>query len=272
MNYSDVLMKEELYRKMNFDIKRKTHDLMKEMECRIDDDFKEIMKDDFPERGKVVNPAPAQSSGLGRSGSEGLIRILQAKVKVLREQLNTLQTDYTRRTDEWKSLQAEIVKVEENSLKNKYCLLSTQDQLKKQEKLVSTLTSHLQIRDRENGVLKKQIESLKRELKQQEMSSSGHEVRLNRSLEEIEKLKESLRKSQYEEKELKDANRVRQEECNKILSRLEKQKSELILSFKKQVYLINNLKKQQGILETSRLVSLTEEEFNKLLDWTPAFT
>jgi hypothetical protein len=49
--------------------------------------------------------------------------------------------------------------------------------------------------------------------------------------------------------------------------RLQKQKQELIAAFKKQMQLINVLKKQRVHLEAAKLLSFTEQEFMQALDW-----
>jgi hypothetical protein len=45
------------------------------------------------------------------------------------------------------------------------------------------------------------------------------------------------------------------------------QKAELIAAFKKQMQLINILKRQKLHVEAAKLLSFTEEEFMKTLDW-----
>ena len=51
------------------------------------------------------------------------------------------------------------------------------------------------------------------------------------------------------------------------IKRLERQRSDLIAGFKKQTRLIGVLKKQRAHMEAAKLLSFTEEEFTKALDW-----
>lgn len=50
--------------------------------------------------------------------------------------------------------------------------------------------------------MKKELEQLKRDLKNVNLHVSGHEVRLNRALEENEKMKAALKTAKQEEKVL----------------------------------------------------------------------
>ncbi len=78
-----------------------------------------------------------------------------------------------------------------------------------------------------------------------ETERNQKEVKLNRALEDIEKYKTTLKETKGGEK---DANQQARKETDKLLAdikRLEKQKNELLFAFKKQLKLIDVLKRQK---------------------------
>lgn len=96
-------------------------------------------------------------------------------------------------------------------------------------------------------------------------SYKANEVRLNRSLEELEKLRTIMHNYEHDGKELRDVTRRKSDELAAVVKRLEKQKSGLLIGFKKQMQLIDNLKKQKvsenvyDWVRTNHLSGKTEE-------------
>lgn len=121
----------------------------------------------------------------------------------------------------------------------------------------------------ENLNLKKDVEGLKKEIKMLNHQLSNYNIRLNRSVEENEKLKNTIKFDRLEEKELRDQIRKIKEDKKQEIKYLEKQRLELHRAFKKQQLLIDNLKKQNAFMIAFEHVQLTEEDFSKLLLWKP---
>ncbi|XP_073972335.1 testis-expressed protein 9 isoform X2 [Rhodnius prolixus] len=207
---------------------------------------------------------PASAKGLS---SESLVRFLKAKVKIAQEELANAKREYTLRTDEWRKLQIELKSYDEEKLKLTGDLASAREKIKKQELTIATLTERLSLRDSENNLLKKQIDVLKHDIKKLNLASAGSEAKLNKSKEETEKIKNLLKKSQCNEKEARDKCRAKNEEMIQAIRKLEKQKAELVSGIKKQIYLMDNLKKQKSYNHLEVGAKNLENEFVKILDW-----
>lgn len=90
-------------------------------------------------------------------------------------------------------------------------------------------------------------------------------MRLNRALEELEKVKAQLQ----EEKRSSGQAMVAKDEYDQLVrenKKLDKQKGELLAAFKKQMKLIDLLKRQRIHMEAAKMLSFTEEEFSKTLE------
>ena len=108
---------------------------------------------------------------------------------------------------------------------------------------------------------------MKREQKKSQLDQQQLELRLNRALEEIEKLKSQLSKASATTKDSGEQDKKRHEHMTLEIKRLHKQKQELVQAFKKQLKLIDILKKQKMHLEAARMLQFTEEDFINALEW-----
>ena len=86
------------------------------------------------------------------------------------------------------------------------------------------------------------MKTLKKDLQTTVQTCKTSEVRLNCSL---EKLWTAMHNRERDDKELRDIARKKDYKVAVDMKQLERQKSELLLGFKKQMQLIDNLKKQK---------------------------
>ncbi|XP_050489734.1 uncharacterized protein LOC126873169 isoform X2 [Bombus huntii] len=116
---------------------------------------------------------------------------------------------------------------------------------------------------------KQDLDRLQKQVKITNQQSNSCLMRLNRSLENNDKLKNALKYSEVEEKELKTQIRKLEEDRKLTANHLGKQLSELIQVFKKQMLIVDNLKKQNACLLAVGQLKLIKEDFSRLLDQKP---
>ncbi|EQC39819.1 hypothetical protein SDRG_03239 [Saprolegnia diclina VS20] len=109
------------------------------------------------------------------------------------------------------------------------------------------------------------LDDAKRSEAKAAMAAKAIEIRLERALQDVEKVKRELR----DERATKGGPAVPKVDHDKVLrdtKRAEKQKSELLVAYKKQAKLIEVLKRQRIHLEAAKDLELTEAEFAKTVD------
>ena len=115
--------------------------------------------------------------------------------------------------------------------------------------------------------LRRELISAKKVAKAAEQEHQTREIRLARALEECEKFKGVLARATDQTKDEGVKARRENDSLRKQVRTLERQRAELLTAFKKQVKMIECLKKQKCHIEAAKLLSFTEEEFVKVLDW-----
>lgn len=131
-----------------------------------------------------------------------------------------------------------------NAVKN---LSSSKTEIEKLNKLNQSLLSKNESLQTSLAQARKDYDSNFRAQKQLSSDSSAQTLRLNRALEEIEKYKTLLAKSKEESRQKNASTKKTISELQVDLQRLEKQKADVVLAFKKQQHLIEVLKKQKVI-------------------------
>ncbi|KAK2103078.1 Golgin sub A member 2 [Saguinus oedipus] len=195
------------------------------------------------------------------------LRFLKAKLHVMQEELDNVACECNKKEDEIQNLKLQVKNFEEDFMKQQRTIHMQQSQAEKYKTLYEEA-------NKKCGGLEQQLSSVERELedkrrlqKQAASSQSATEVRLNRALEEAEKCKLELNKLRQNNKDITNEYHKKIEVLKSENKKLEKQKGELIIGFKKQLKLIDVLKRQKMHFEAAKMLSFTEEEFMKALEW-----
>ncbi|KAK4886015.1 hypothetical protein RN001_002286 [Aquatica leii] len=289
---STWIEKEEEYRKLNEELQKRNKMLMEEFEIVLknQDNFLQESKEaqiasKFEKNSLVQNKIKYFNSNakenlpnekievfdvpdsVDEMGVKGMARFYRAKIKAMQNGESKLQLELKAKMDEISKLQKENTKLLESKEKWFQAYNINKATINKLENQITGLNSKYQSKESENASLKKDIEQIKKDFKNTNLCITGSEVRLNRALEENEKIKNLLKNANQKEKDLTDDHKKEINELTGVIKQLDKQKCELFSAFKKQMQLIDNLKRQKLHLEALKLNQISENEFIKILDW-----
>ncbi|XP_029430971.1 testis-expressed protein 9 [Rhinatrema bivittatum] len=200
-------------------------------------------------------------------GTEAQIRFLKAKLRVMQEELDSIVHECNKKDDENHRLNTLVKDLEEERARLLRTVNIQQSQAEKYKCLSEETNRKSEGLQQQLTATEKELENLKRTHKQAVTSQSATDVRLNRALEEVERYKLELNKLKQCNKDTANQERKKIEELKIENKKLEKQKGELMVGFKKQLKLIDILKRQKMHIESAKMLSFTEEEFMKALEW-----
>ncbi|MEQ2300356.1 hypothetical protein AMECASPLE_024576 [Ameca splendens] len=203
---------------------------------------------------------------VGSAASDAQTRVLKAKLQIMQEELDLLSCDFYKKDDENAKLTANIKELEEDRARLQRTVSIQKTQTERQKALAEESAKKCNDLQLQVTALSKEVETLNRSQKQAAAVHRTVEVRLNRALEEVEKLKSQLSKTRQMNKEKISEEHQSKENLLAENQILKKQKAELIVGFKKQLKLIDILKRQKMHFEAAKMLSFTEEEFMKALD------
>ena len=206
------------------------------------------------------------------SAVETNFRYHKARVSQIQKQLDNSEQLRSKLNEQVKSLERELKSEREEGKKlRKQVQLLEADQRRSARKGPNAAVASAndpQALQQEVASLKKDLQTAERLAKQAEAASKAKETQLKRATETIARMKNQMNelvdKGTGEEK----SDRSRAETAEARVKVLEKQRADLISAFKKQMKLIDILKRQKVHIEAARLLSFTEEEFIKTLDWS----
>ncbi|XP_077374685.1 testis-expressed protein 9 [Festucalex cinctus] len=212
----------------------------------------------------VFNDGDNEGTGV----SSAQIHALMANIKMMQAEIDQLLSDRKKKDDEINKLNTKNKQLEDDRIKlqrNFNIQQTKMDKLKASESEATLKCDSFQL---QVSALQKEMEKLNKTSKQGVAAHNTVELRLTRALDEVERLKSELNKTKQINKDKINDEQKTRENLLAENKQLKKQKGELIVGLKKQLKLIDILKRQKMHLEAAKLLSFTEDEFMKVLDWS----
>ncbi|KAF4743282.1 Testis expressed 9 [Perkinsus olseni] len=218
------------------------------------------------QRPSSANTTAGVAIGDELASLRGTIKFQKARIQALQEELNSAVKGASERGRELNELKEENKTLTEGNGK----LTRRCGALEKEnDKLLSKATK---LEERAKGLdeelheVKKDLEQLRIVHRKVEHESRAKDTRISRITEELEKAKAAVREARSKHKDETVHDKRETDRMISEIRKLERQRAELIGAFKKQMKLIDILKRQKIHVEAARLLSFTEEEFISALE------
>ncbi|CAN0121102.1 unnamed protein product [Pylaiella littoralis] len=200
-------------------------------------------------------------------GEEATARFLKAKLTSCQAQLKEVLQAHQASQQEAMELRSQSVSDQEQTRRVSRQLQQLQQTKAKESRAKEEEALNAASLSARVAELERELGSFRRAARQAETDKKSLEVRLHRALEEVSKQKEVARQARGQHKDLGQGQRLETSRLEAQCQRLERQKLELLSAFKKQLKLIDVLKRQKFHVEAARMLGFTEEDFVKTLDW-----
>jgi hypothetical protein len=221
------------------------------------------------------NNTPVIESALSPSAMipkapDAAMRYLKAQNKMLTKENENSNEIKRHLTEQVSDLQRQLnnEREENKSIKKRINLLETENKRNGgRQAALNTNAADAEALSQEVATLRKDIQTAERIAKQSGDNAKLKDTQLKRAVEAIAKLKTQISELQQQSQGDNAGDRAKLEGFESRCKVLERQRTDLITGFKKQMKLIDVLKRQKVHIEAARLLAFTEEEFMKTLDW-----
>ena len=193
-------------------------------------------------------------------------RLAKARINALRDELSVSARELRDAHKRLRDRDAELKSLLTEKANLSKQLKSVSNVLEKEKREKGELQALADAKAREAKEARRDADKSTRSTRASEAETKSRDVRLNRALEEVERYKNLLAEAKDERKG--GGLEIRREagELRGEVRRLERQKQELAVAFKKQSKLVDVLRKQKTHLEAARVVQFAEEAFLSVLE------
>eukprot|EP01112_Ceratiomyxa_fruticulosa_P016968 TRINITY_DN5203_c0_g1_i1.p1 TRINITY_DN5203_c0_g1~~TRINITY_DN5203_c0_g1_i1.p1 ORF type:complete len:384 (+),score=97.41 TRINITY_DN5203_c0_g1_i1:102-1253(+) len=199
-------------------------------------------------------------------GPEAERRFLKAKLHVLKEELEAAHNLIKEKDAMINESKSKANQSSDTQAKLQKQNQSLEQQLEKSRKGLEEAQKKATSLEQQLNSAKREIEQLSKSQKQTEQEKGQRDTRLNRALDDLERYKQALKEAQSSGKDQGDEIRKKLDKQIQENRKLQKRQQDLQTLFRKQMKLIDILKRQRVHMEAATLLHFTEDEFLKTLD------
>lgn len=271
----EILKNEEVLQmkyEENNKITKKFMDEINEMKSKIDDydkhstpDLKHkpkpIRSSEFNTFMKIIDNGDTIEEFKTVSSKE-----ITIKNYVLQREIDRLNNELVKKDDLNDHLQEENKKLTEEKDKYVHQVSLLKEKIRKHDKEVEHLTGTLKIRDSEVNRILKDIGCIERKFKHEQVIHEKQRSIFIKSSDENKQLKETVKKLEAAHKEAEEKYTRALSKNDDILAKCVREKDVLITGFRKQLELIDSLKRQNVRTKLQEEINVLENEFSKLLE------
>lgn len=271
----EILKKEEILQmkyKENNRITKKFMEEINEMKIKMDDfdkssttdvkhKSKPIKSSEFNTFMKIIDNGDTIEEYKTVTSKE-----ITVKNYVLQKEIDRLNNELLKKEDICDNLERENKKLTEEKDKCIYQVTSLKDKIKKHEREIEILTGTLKTRDSEVNRLMKDIGCMEKKLKHEQIVHEKQRSIFVKTTDENKQLKETVKKLEQGNKEADEKYVKTLSKNDDVLAKCIRERDVLITGFRKQLELIDSLKRQNVRTKLQEEINILENEFGKLLE------
>lgn len=190
---------------------------------------------------------------------------ITVKNYVLQKEIDRLNNELVKKDDICSSLQEENKKLTEEKDKHVYQVSLLKEKIRKHDKEIEMLSGTLKTRDSEVSRLLKDISGLEKKFKHEQIVYEKQKSIFVKTTDENKQLKETVKKLETVYKEAEEKYVKTLSKNDDVLAKCVREKDVLIKGFRKQLELIDSLKRQNIRTKLQEEINILENEFGKLL-------
>ena len=197
---------------------------------------------------------------------QSIVKFQKARIQALQEELNESMSTINDQAQAIENLKNFNSQASEDTKKHSQQLQLMSSNFEKIKKQFNEAVQKNNSLEKTIAELNKELDILRNVEKKAAKDAGNRDVRLNRLIEEVERYKVQIKELKSSEGDVNERSKREVERLGQENKRLERQKNEILTAFKKQLKLIDILKRQKMHLEGARLLAFSEEEFMKTLE------